>query len=100
MEGEESIEGNGDVYTSLSSSPASGNMKPPLVSSRRKGGIFWRKGMSMEEEDFGSLLHGSDPLMVELNRLENEVRGVFFFFLLCVFFFIRDFLGGLIKLWF
>ncbi|KMZ57131.1 microtubule-associated proteins 70-2 [Zostera marina] len=74
MEGEESIEGNGDVYTSLSSSPASGNMKPPLVSSRRKGGIFWRKGMSMEEEDFGSLLHGSDPLMVELNRLENEVR--------------------------
>ncbi|KAJ7538380.1 hypothetical protein O6H91_11G045800 [Diphasiastrum complanatum] len=29
---------------------------------------------SLETEDFLNLLHGSDPVKVELNRLENEVR--------------------------
>ncbi|KAJ7518381.1 hypothetical protein O6H91_21G066200 [Diphasiastrum complanatum] len=29
---------------------------------------------SLETEDFMNLLHGSDPIKVELNRLENEVR--------------------------
>lgn len=30
---------------------------------------------SLETEDLLNLLHGSDPVKVELNRLENEVRG-------------------------
>ena len=29
-----------------------------------------------EEEDFLALLHGSDPVKIEINRLENEVRGI------------------------
>ena len=41
------------------------------LSSRRKVGI--RK--SMDADEFINLLHGSDPVKVELNRLENEVRG-------------------------
>lgn len=41
---------------------------------------------SLDADDFINLLHGSDPVKVELNRLENEVRGSnvvrfeFFFF--------------------
>lgn len=31
---------------------------------------------SLDADDFINLLHGSDPVKVELNRLENEVRGV------------------------
>lgn len=30
---------------------------------------------NLEAEEFINLLHGSDPVKVELNRLENEVRG-------------------------
>lgn len=30
---------------------------------------------SLDAEEFINLLHGSDPIKVELNRLENEVRG-------------------------
>lgn len=30
---------------------------------------------SLDVEEFINLLHGSDPVKVELNRLENEVRG-------------------------
>lgn len=29
----------------------------------------------MDGDEFINLLHGSDPVKVELNRLENEVRG-------------------------
>lgn len=32
-----------------------------------------------EVDELITLLHGSDPLRVELNRLENEVRGLIFF---------------------
>lgn len=31
---------------------------------------------SIEVEEFINLLHGSDPVRVELTRLENEVRGM------------------------
>lgn len=31
---------------------------------------------SMDADEFINLLHGSDPVKVELNRLENEVRGL------------------------
>ncbi|MFS7993526.1 putative microtubule-associated protein [Helianthus anomalus] len=30
---------------------------------------------SLDADEFMNLLHGSDPVKVELNRLENEVRG-------------------------
>lgn len=30
---------------------------------------------NLEAEEFINLLHGSDPVRVELSRLENEVRG-------------------------
>ena len=52
------------------------DVKPPPVGGgggRRKGG--GRRGSSMEEEEFLSMLHGSDPVKIELNRLENELRG-------------------------
>jgi hypothetical protein len=37
------------------------------------GGVISRGGS--EVDDIITLLHGSDPVRVELNRLENEVRG-------------------------
>ncbi|KAK8966182.1 Microtubule-associated protein 70-2 [Platanthera guangdongensis] len=32
------------------------------------------KTLSLDEEEFVSFLHGSDPVKIELNRLENEVK--------------------------
>ncbi|CAB4295838.1 unnamed protein product [Prunus armeniaca] len=49
----------------------SGSFKEGKSSSRRRG--FMRP--SMDGDEFINLLHGSDPVKVELNRLENEVRG-------------------------
>lgn len=54
---------------------------------------------SLETDEFINLLHGSDPVKVELNRLENEVRGrnvvrsvpVFAIFVM----FLKFFLGSL-----
>ncbi|KAG9454917.1 hypothetical protein H6P81_007821 [Aristolochia fimbriata] len=40
--------------------------------SRKKGSSIARTGSEMD--DLINLLHGSDPVRVELNRLENEVR--------------------------
>ncbi|KAG2377157.1 Microtubule-associated protein [Vigna angularis] len=40
-------------------------------SARRRGGV---RPPSMDADEFMNLLHGSDPVKVELNRLENEVR--------------------------
>ncbi|KAH0990909.1 hypothetical protein GBA52_002392 [Prunus armeniaca] len=48
----------------------SGSFKEGKSSSRRRG--FMRP--SMDGDEFINLLHGSDPVKVELNRLENEVR--------------------------
>lgn len=31
---------------------------------------------SLDADEFMNLLHGSDPVKLELNRLENEVRGL------------------------
>lgn len=41
--------------------------------SRRRTGPAIRP--SLDADEFINLLHGSDPVRVELNRLENEVRG-------------------------
>lgn len=67
----------GDV---LSNTTDIGNAAPPssvpkstttsATKTRRKNTI--RK--SLDADEFMNLLHGSDPVMVELNRLENEVR--------------------------
>nr|GMD40810.1 microtubule-associated protein 70-2-like [Ipomoea batatas]GMD48456.1 microtubule-associated protein 70-2-like [Ipomoea batatas]GMD93631.1 microtubule-associated protein 70-2-like [Ipomoea batatas] len=31
---------------------------------------------SLDADEFINLLHGSDPMKMDLNRLENEVRGL------------------------
>ena len=48
---------------------------PPSASFkwRKKAGPISRTGSDADE--IINLLHGSDPVRVELNRLENEVRG-------------------------
>ena len=52
----------------------SGSFKEgPKSSSRRRASV--RPSFDADNE-FMTLLHGSDPVKVELNRLENEVRGV------------------------
>lgn len=37
------------------------------------GGVITRAGSDVDE--IITLLHGSDPIRVELNRLENDLRG-------------------------
>jgi len=49
----------------------SGSFKEGKSSSRRRPS----RRPSFDGDDFLNLLHGSDPVKVELNRLENEVRG-------------------------
>lgn len=41
-------------------------------SSRRKTAVM---RPSLDADEFFNLLHGSDPVKLELNRLENEARG-------------------------
>ncbi|MFS7890055.1 putative microtubule-associated protein [Helianthus anomalus] len=47
-----------------------GTGKRSGASSRRRGTVR----PSLDADDLINLLHGSDPVKVELNRLENEVR--------------------------
>nr|KYP61519.1 hypothetical protein KK1_016013 [Cajanus cajan] len=49
----------------------SGSFKEGKTSSRRRGHSM---RPSLDADEFMNLLHGSDPVKVELNRLENEVR--------------------------
>ncbi|KAK1287573.1 Microtubule-associated protein 70-2 [Acorus calamus] len=77
--------GNVRSETVPGESPASVSAGPPLMmsgsfkgegrsaagsSSRRRGSVR----PSLDADEFINLLHGSDPVKVELNRLENEVR--------------------------
>ncbi|KAM3705475.1 hypothetical protein ACJW31_03G083300 [Castanea mollissima] len=48
----------------------SGSFKEGKSSSRRRTSVR----PSLDADEFINLLHGSDPVKVELNRLENEVR--------------------------
>lgn len=50
---------------------------PPTSIARSEAKIKRKSGVkqNMERDNFFNLLHGSDPLKMELNRLENEVRG-------------------------
>lgn len=63
-----------------------GYMSPSLASHREGGGGGGSKGLSRRrpmrpsfdaDNEFITLLHGSDPVRIELNRLENELRGFF-----------------------
>ena len=58
---------SGDAALSVS-----GSFREGRGSARRRGGV---RPPSMDADEFMNLLHGSDPVKVELNRLENEVRG-------------------------
>ena len=49
----------------------SGSFKEGKTSSRRRSS----RRPSLDADDFLNLLHGSDPVKLELNRLENDVRG-------------------------
>lgn len=53
--------------------------RPSLTKSssvREGGGSKGRRSVKPSSDDeFITLLHGSDPVRVELSRLENEVRG-------------------------
>lgn len=63
---------NEAVY--VSSTPpltVSQSFKEGKGSSRRRASVR----PSLDADEFINLLHGSDPVKVELNRLENEVRG-------------------------
>lgn len=62
-----------------------GNVRnsPPLTASAsfREGRSITRRRApmrppSLDADEFFNLMHGSDPVKIELNRLENEVRGV------------------------
>lgn len=68
-----------------------GNVRPPMAETTpltvsgsfkdgaRVSGLTSRRRSSrrpsLDTDDFMNMLHGSDPVKVELNRLENEVRG-------------------------
>ncbi|KAI4373223.1 hypothetical protein MLD38_011373 [Melastoma candidum] len=63
---------NGTPTTSMHQPlTASSSFKEGRSSSRRRGSV--RPSLDADNE-FITLLHGSDPVKVELNRLENEVR--------------------------
>lgn len=53
---------------------ATASFKDGRSARRARGGAARRP--SMEADEFMNLLHGSDPVRVELTRLENEVRGL------------------------
>ncbi|KAK3014044.1 hypothetical protein RJ639_008038, partial [Escallonia herrerae] len=50
-------------------------LKPPSSVKRRRKPVMSRAGS--EVDDFIGLMHGSDPVRIELSRLENEVRDKF-----------------------
>ncbi|KAF5442811.1 hypothetical protein F2P56_035428 [Juglans regia] len=60
------------TYTHASPGPlmVSGSFKEGRSSLRRRASVR----PSLDADEFLNLLHGSDPVKVELNRLENEVR--------------------------
>jgi len=60
------------VATPVAPLAVSGSFKEGKGSSRRRAPSMRQ---SLDADEFMNLLHGSDPVKVELNRLENEVRG-------------------------
>jgi hypothetical protein len=66
------VSGDGGEMATPALLSVSGSFKEGKTSSRRRGSV---RQPSMDADEFMNLLHGSDPVKVELNRLENEVRG-------------------------
>lgn len=66
------VSGDGGGMATPAPLSVSGSFKEGKSSSRRRGSA---RPPSMDADEFMNLLHGSDPVKVELNRLENEVRG-------------------------
>ncbi|GAU20385.1 hypothetical protein TSUD_12030 [Trifolium subterraneum] len=67
----EEIFGDGGGVATPVPLSVSGSFREGRGSSRRRGSA---RQPSMDADEFMNLLHGSDPVKVELNRLENEVR--------------------------
>ncbi|CAJ2663379.1 unnamed protein product [Trifolium pratense] len=65
------VSGDGGEMATPAPLSVSGSFKEGKTSSRRRGSV---RQPSMDADEFMNLLHGSDPVKVELNRLENEVR--------------------------
>ncbi|XP_045787694.1 microtubule-associated protein 70-2-like [Trifolium pratense] len=65
------VSGDGGEMATPAPLSVSGSFKEGKTSSRRRGSV---RQPSMDTDEFMNLLHGSDPVKVELNRLENEVR--------------------------
>ncbi|KAF9673784.1 hypothetical protein SADUNF_Sadunf10G0059900 [Salix dunnii] len=71
-EGTAGLEVNGGGVATTTPLNVSGSFKEgPKSSSRRRTSV---KPSFDADNEFMTLLHGSDPVKVELNRLENEVR--------------------------
>ncbi|KAE9605285.1 putative microtubule-associated protein [Lupinus albus] len=64
--------GGAELVVSPASLTVSGSFKECRGSLTRRRGSM--RPPSMDADEFMNLLHGSDPVKVELNRLENEVR--------------------------
>ncbi|CAL5195765.1 unnamed protein product [Lathyrus oleraceus] len=65
------VSGDGGEMATPAPLTVSGSFKEGKSSLRRRGSA---RQPSMDADEFMNLLHGSDPVKVELNRLENEVR--------------------------
>lgn len=65
------ISGDGGMEATPAPLAVSGSFKEGKSSSRRRA-----MRPSMDADEFMNLMHGSDPVKLELNRLENEVKGV------------------------
>lgn len=84
VSGERSVTGATEVSSGENGGnvrPATAEATPPqlTVSASFKEGKAARRRASvrpsLDADEFINLLHGSDPVKMELNRLENEVRG-------------------------
>lgn len=69
---------NGDVVYGSGFDFDQPDVSPAIGTGKKK----FPKRSSLDEEDFINLLHGSDPVKIELNRLQNELKGIYFFFCL------------------
>lgn len=64
---------SGDNVPERTPLAVSGSFKEGVKMSSSRRRVALRP--SLDADDFMNLLHGSDPVKMELNRLENEVRG-------------------------
>lgn len=78
------IKGAADLSSQMSSihigsngefEPVKLNSSASFKARSKKVGAGVTSRAGSEVDDFITLLHGSDPVRVELNRLDNEVRG-------------------------